>query len=115
MKKLTIIIGIILLFISCSTEDMPTEQQTQVNETIQNKEYNNLIFNNASFEKLDTNGNQIPLTTGEPITVFEYTTNIKITQSTFETNNILPVAYFKEGNLYSFAPFTFFKYMKTKK
>ncbi len=93
MKKLLLLLSAIL-FISCSNDET-TNEQTQ--ET-QNYE---LTFLDATYQKLNSEGNQLPVNVGDAVTIFDPTTNIIITATTFETNDIAPVGYFKTNTTYS--------------
>ena len=94
MKKLLLITAIALLFISCSNDETTTDNQTQT----QNYE---LTFLDATYQKLNVDGNELPISVGDPVTIFEPTTHITITATTFETNDIAPVGYFKTNTTYS--------------
>ena len=93
MKKLLLITAIALLFISCSNDDTTTDNQTQT----QNYE---LTFLDATYQKLNVEGNELPISVGDLVTIFEPTTHITITATTFETNDIAPVGYFKTNTTY---------------
>jgi hypothetical protein len=95
MKKLLFTTAIALLFISCSNDESTTEP-TQ--EPTQNYE---LTFLDARYQKLNIYGEELPISIGDPVTIFEPTTHITITAATFETNDIAPVVYFKTNNTYS--------------
>ena len=94
MKKLLFITAIALLFISCSNNESTTDptQETQNYE---------LTFLGATYQKLNVDGNELPISVGDPVTIFEPTTHITITTTTFETNNIAPVGYFKTNTTYA--------------
>lgn len=94
MKKLLFITAIALLFISCSNDETTTEptQETQNYE---------LTFLDATYQKLNVDGNELPISVGDAVTIFEPTTHITITSTTFETNDIAPVGYFKTNTTYS--------------
>ena len=93
MKKLLLLLSAIL-FISCSNDET-TNEQTQ--ET-QNYE---LTFLDATYQKLNSEGNELPISVGDAVTIFDTTTHIIITATTFETNDIAPVGYFKTNTTYS--------------
>ena len=93
MKKLLLLLSAIL-FISCSNDET-TNEQTQ--ET-QNYE---LTFLDATYQKLNSEGNELPISVGDAVTIFDPTTHIIITATTFETNDIAPVGYFKTNTTYS--------------
>ena len=93
MKKLLLLLSAIL-FISCSNDET-TNKQTQ--ET-QNYE---LTFLDATYQKLNSEGNELPISVGDAVTIFDPTTHIIITATTFETNDIAPVGYFKTNTTYS--------------
>lgn len=94
MKKLLFITAIALLLFSCSNDETTTEptQKTQNYE---------LTFLDATYQKLNVDGNELPISIGDPVTIFEPTTHITITATTFETNDIAPVGYFKTNTTYS--------------
>jgi hypothetical protein len=102
MKKLLLITAIAFLLFSCSNDSETTEPTQEV------KNYNNLAFLDATYEKLNVDGNQLPVSVGDAVTVFERTTDIQITSTTFETNTIAPVAYYKSGFTYSLPSLTQF-------
>jgi len=100
MKKILLFAVSVFLF-GCSNDDepnnsLPTDQQQPVN-----KIYTNMVFLDATYEKLNTDGNQLQVLPGDAVTIFEKTTSVKITPTTFETNLITPVSYFKTGSTYS--------------
>ena len=103
MKKLLLITAIAFLLFSCSNDSDSTTEPTQ-----EVKNYNNLTFLDATYEKLNVDGNQLPVSVGDAVTVFERTTDIQITNTTFETNTIAPVAYYKSGFTYSLPSLTQF-------
>ncbi len=76
MKKLLLLLSAIL-FISCS-KDETTNEPTQ--ET-QNYE---LTFLDATYQKLNIDGNELPISIGDAVTIFEPTTHITITATTFD-------------------------------
>ena len=94
MKKLLFITAIALLLFSCSNDETTTEQTQET----QNYE---LTFLDATYQKLNVDGNEIPISVGDAVTIFEPTTHITITATTFETNEIAPVGYFKTNTTYS--------------
>ena len=94
MKKLLFITAIVLLFISCSNDESTT------NPTQETQNYE-LTFLGATYQKLNVDGNELPISVGDPVTIFEPTTHITITTTTFETNNIAPVGYFKTNTTYA--------------
>jgi len=104
MKKLLLLL-ITLLTFSCSSESNESEP-TQATQEVKN--YNNLVFLDATYEKLNVDGNQLPVSVGDAVTIFERTTDIQITNETFQTNTIAPVAYFKTGFTYSLPSLTQF-------
>jgi hypothetical protein len=93
MKKLLLITAITLLFISCSNDE-----STKPTQETQNYE---LTFLDATYQKLNVDGNELPISVGDAVTIFEPTTHIEITATTFETNDIAPVGYFKTNTTYS--------------
>lgn len=114
MKKLILILSLFML--GCSKPDVQTNSSTNTEqEVFTNKNYNNLVFLDVTYEKVNSEGNQLPVNIGDAVTIFEKTTNIKITASTFETNLIAPIPYFKNGNTYSFAPQTQFSIYENSK
>ena len=94
MKKLLLITAIAFLFISCSNDESRTDQTQET----QNYE---LTFLDATYQKLNVDGNELPISVGDAVTIFEPTTHITITATTFETNDIAPVVYFKTNTTYS--------------
>lgn len=94
MKKLLFITAIALLLFSCSNDEITTDNQTQT----QNYE---LTLLDATYQKLNSEGNELPISVGDAVTIFEPTTHITITSTTFETNDIAPVGYFKTNTTYS--------------
>ena len=94
MKKLLFITAIALFFISCSNDE-------STNDTTQETQNYELTFLDATYQKLNVDGNELPISIGDAVTIFEPTTHITITAATFETNNIAPVGYFKTNSTYS--------------
>lgn len=94
MKKLLLITAIAFLFISCSNDESRTDQTQET----QNYE---LTFLDATYQKLNVDGNELPISVGDAVTIFEPTTHITITATTFETNYIAPVGYYKTNTTYS--------------
>ena len=94
MKKLLFITAIALFFISCSNDESTT------NPTQETQNYE-LTFLDAAYLKLNVDGNELPISVGDAVTIFEPTTHIEITATTFETNDIAPVGYFKTNTTYS--------------
>ena len=94
MKKLLLITAIAFLFFSCSNDESTTDQTQET----QNYE---LTFLDATYQKLNVDGNELPISVGDAVTIFEPTTHIEITATTFETNDIAPVVYFKTNTTYS--------------
>jgi len=105
MKKI-LLLAVSIFVLSCSSDD--TQTNTEPTPQVENKIYNNLIFLDATYERINADGNQLPVSVGDAVTIFEKTTNIKITSSTFETNTITPVTYFKNGSTYSLPSLTQF-------
>ena len=93
MKKLLLLLSAIL-FISCSND----ESTTDTTQETQNYE---LTFLDATYQKLNSEGNELPISVGDAVTIFDPTTHIIITATTFETNDIAPVVYFKTNTTYS--------------
>ena len=58
-------------------------------------------FLDATYQKLNVDGNELPISVGDAVTIFDPTTHIIITATTFETNDIAPVGYFKTNTTYS--------------
>ena len=94
MKKLLFITAIALLFISCSNDEA-------TNDAVQETKNYTLTFLDATYQKLNVDGNELPISVGDAVTIFEPTTHIEITATTFETNDIAPVGYFKTNTTYS--------------
>lgn len=94
MKKLLFITAIAFLFISCSNDESRTDQTQET----QNYE---LTFLDATYQKLNVDGNELPISIGDPVTIFEPTIHITITATTLETNDIAPVVYYKTNTTYS--------------
>ena len=94
MKKLLFITAIALLFISCSNDE-------STNEPTQETQNYELTFLDATYQKLNSEGDELPISVGDAVTIFEPTTHITITATTFETNDIAPVGYFKTNTAYS--------------
>ena len=94
MKKLLLITAIAFLFISCSNDESRTDQ------TQETKNYE-LTFLDATYQKLNVDGNELPISVGDAVTIFEPTTHITITATTFETNDIAPLGYYKTNTTYS--------------
>jgi uncharacterized membrane protein len=99
MKKIILLLAITL--VGCSNPEVQTAPVITLEEVVSDKNYNNLVYLDGTFEKINSNGDNLPVSIGDPVLTFQKTTNIKITQSTFETNTILPVAYFKNGSTYA--------------
>ena len=108
MKKLLLITAIALLFISCSNDDTTTDTQTQT----QNYE---LTFLDATYQKLNVDGNELPISVGDAVTIFEHTTHITITATTFETNTIAPIGYFKTNTTYDLPGQTQFQFYENSR
>lgn len=94
MKKLLFITAIALLLFSCSNDETTTDPQTQ------SQSYE-LTFLDATYQKLNVDGNELPISIGDPVTIFEPTIHITITATTLETNDIAPVVYYKTNTTYS--------------
>lgn len=95
MKKLLLIIAIAFLFISCSNDESTPSEPTQETQNY------TLTFLDATYQKLNVDGNELPISVGDAVTIFEPTTHITITATTFETNDIAPVGYFKTNTTYA--------------
>ena len=106
MRKIILLLAITL--VGCSKPDAQTGTSNIPSEVVSDKIYNNLVYLDGTFEKFNIEGNNLPVNIGDAVLSFEKTTNIKITNATFETNTIAPIAYFTNGNTYSFAPGTQF-------
>jgi len=101
MKKLILLAVSISLF-SCSKPDAQTNIGSTDNPSvITDKIYTDLVFLDGTYERLNIDGNNLPVNVGDAVTIFDKTLNIKITSTTFETNLFTPVAYFKSGSTYS--------------
>lgn len=102
MKKINTMKKLLLLAITlvgCSKPDAQIDNQ--VPQQVIEKVYNNLVYLDGTFEKFNIEGNNLPVNIGDAVLNFEKTTNIKITNATFETNTIAPIAYFTNGNTYT--------------
>ena len=109
MKKLLLITAITLLFISCSNDETTNETQTQEPQNYE------LTFLDATYQKLNVDGNELPISVGDAVTIFEPTTHITITATTFETNTIAPVGYFKTNTTYSLPEQTQFQFYENSR
>ena len=94
MKKLLLLSALLIAFSSCSKDEI-------TNEPIQETKNYTLNFLDATYQKLNVDGNELPISIGDAVTIFEPTTHITITATTFETNDIAPVVYFKTNTTYS--------------
>ena len=94
MKKLLLLSALLIAFSSCSKDEI-------TNEPVQETQNYELNFLDATYQKLNVDGNELPISVGDAVTIFEPTTHIKITATTFETNDIAPVGYFKTNTTYS--------------
>lgn len=108
MKKLLFITAITFLLFSCSNDETTTDNQPQT------KNYE-LTFLDATYQKLNADGNELPISVGDPVTIFEPTTHITITSTTFETNTIAPVGYFKTNTTYSLPGQTQFQFYENSR
>jgi hypothetical protein len=99
MKRIFLILAIAL--VGCSEPDAQTGTSNTPSEVVSDKNYNNMVYLDGTFEKINANGDQLPVNIGDAVLTFEKTTDIKITQSTFETNTIAPTTFFKNGFTYS--------------
>lgn len=99
MKRIILLLAITL--VGCSNPEVQTAAVITPEEVVSDKNYNNMVYLDGTFEKINANGDNLPVTIGDPVLTFEKTTNIKITSTTFETNLFAPVAYFKNGSTYS--------------
>ena len=94
MKKLLLLSALLIAFSSCSKDET-------TNEPVQETQNYELTFLDATYQKLNVDGNELPISVRDAVTIFEPTTHIEITATTFETNNIAPVVYFKTNTTYS--------------
>ena len=108
MKKLLFITAIALFFISCSNDESTT------NPTQETQNYE-LTFLDAAYLKLNVDGNELPISVGDAVTIFEPTTHIEITATTFETNDIAPVGYFKTNTTYALPGQTQFQFYENSR
>ena len=97
MKKLLLIITA-LLFLSCSDNN---EKETEQIQQFQELNLNIVALEQVTFYKQNNEGQQLPITIGEPVTVFDETTFIQIKKNVINTNNIIGSDYYKQGNKYS--------------
>ncbi len=108
MKKLLFITAITLLLFSCSNDE------TTTNPTQETQNYE-LTFLDATYQKLNVDGNELPISVGDVVTIFEPTTHIEITATTFETNDIAPVGYFKTNTTYDLPNQTQFQFYENSR
>lgn len=99
MRKIILLLAIAL--VGCSKPDVQTGTSNTPSEVVSDKIYNNMVYIDGTFERLNTNGDNLPVNIGDAVLTFEKTKNIKITSTTFESNLITPVAYFKNGSTYT--------------
>lgn len=99
MRKIILLLAITL--VGCSKPDVQTGQGNTPSEVVSDKIYNNMVYLDGTFERLNANGDNLPVNIGDAVLTFEKTTNIKITSLTFESNLTSPIAYFKNGSTYS--------------
>lgn len=99
MRKIILLLAITL--VGCSKPDAQTGTSNTPSEVVSDKIYNNMVYLDGTFERLNANGDNLPVNIGDAVLTFEKTTNIKITSTTFESNLITPVAYFKNGSTYA--------------
>lgn len=109
MKKLLFITAIALLFISCSNDETTTDNQTQEPQNYE------LTFLDATYQKLNVDENELPISVGDAVTIFEPTTHITITATTFETNTIAPVGYYKTNTTYALPGQTQFQFYENSR
>lgn len=99
MRKIILLLAITL--VGCSKPNTQIGTSNTHSEVVSDKIYNNLVYLDGTFEKFNIEGNNLPVNIGDAVLNFEKTTNIKITNATFETNTIAPIAYFINGNTYT--------------
>lgn len=103
MKKIITLLAAII-FASCSSdsvnENVYTPPATEDPVSI-DKNYQNLVFLDATYQRLNSNGVNLPVSVGDPVTIFERTTFVRINSLGFETNNIQLSTYFLNGITYS--------------
>lgn len=99
MRKIILLLAITL--VGCSKPDAQTGTSNTPSEVVSDKIYSNMVYLDGTFERLNTNGDNLPINIGDAVLTFEKTTNIKITSATFESNLIAPVVYFKNGSTYA--------------
>ena len=99
MRKIILLLAITL--VGCSKPDAQTGTGNTPSEVVSDKIYNNMVYIDGTFERFNIEGNNLPVNIGDAVLNFEKTTNIKITNATFETNTIAPIAYFTNGNTYT--------------
>ena len=107
MKKLLLLLSAIL-FISCSKDE-------STNAPVQETKNYTLNFLDATYQKLNVDGNELPISIGDAVTIFEPTTHITITATTFETNDIAQVGYFKTNTTYSLPGQTQFQFYENSR
>jgi PBP1b-binding outer membrane lipoprotein LpoB len=100
MKKL-ILLAVTIIFTGCSNDETPQTEPVQHQNQYVNENYNNLVFLDATFERLNSNGQQLPVSNTDAVTIFEKTTFIKVTPTTFETNTIAPASYFRTNDIFN--------------
>lgn len=100
MRKIILLLGITLVGCSKPDAQIGTNNTTDTVQTL-DKIYNNMVYLDGTFERLNTNGDNLPINIGDAVLTFDRTTNIKITSATFESNLIAPVVYFKNGSTYA--------------
>jgi hypothetical protein len=108
MRKTILLLAITL--VGCSKPDAQTETSNTPSEVVSDKIYNNLVYLDGTFEKFNINGNNLPVNIGDAVLNFEKTTNIKITNETFETNTIAPIGYFNTYTTYALPGHTQFQF-----
>ena len=99
MRKIILLLGITL--VGCSKPDAQIGTGNTPSEVVSDKIYNNMVYLDGTYERLNSEGNQLPVSPGDAVTIFERTTSLKITATTLETNLISPTVYFKSGSTYS--------------
>ena len=76
MKRIILLLAITL--VGCSNPEVQTDAVITPEEVVSDKNYNNMVYLDGTFEKINANGDNLPVTIGDPVLTFEKTTNIKI-------------------------------------
>ena len=101
MKKLILLTLATVFLTSCSNDETPQTEPVQHQNQYVNENYDNLVFLDATFERLNANEQQLPVSNTDAVTIFEKTTFIKVTPTTFETNTIAPASYFRTNDIFN--------------